>query len=112
MTKLPMVCALGAVLLMAGCVSQKKYDESQQKNAELEQQYQQLNQAMGAEVAAHNVKVTRMRRTRSRFSVNSQLLFPSLGDWEMPDAAKTSIAEDSRDPGTSSDCDDQRERLH
>ena len=90
MTKLPLVCALGAVLLMAGCVSQKKYDESQQKNAELEQQYQQLNQAMGAEVAAHNVKVTRMQDA-IKVSVNSQLLFPS-GDWEMPDAAKASIA--------------------
>jgi chemotaxis protein MotB len=90
MTKLPMLCALGAALLMAGCVSQQKYDESQQKNAELEQQYQQLNEAMGTEVAAHDMQISRMQDA-IKVSVNSELLFPS-GGWEMPDAAKTSIA--------------------
>ena len=90
MAKLPMLCALGAALLMAGCVSQQKYDESQQKNAELEQQYQELNQAMGAEVSAKNMQITRMQDA-IKVSVNSELLFPS-GGWEMPEAAKTSIA--------------------
>jgi chemotaxis protein MotB len=85
-----MVCMLGAALLMAGCVSQQKYDESQQKNAELEQQYQQLNQTMGAEVASKDMHITRMQNA-IKVSVNSELLFPS-GGWEMPDAAKTSIA--------------------
>lgn len=90
MKRLPMVCMLGAALLMAGCVSQQKYDESQQKNAELEQQYQQLNQTMGAEVASKDMHITRMQNA-IKVSVNSELLFPS-GGWEMPDAAKTSIA--------------------
>ena len=90
MTKLPMLCAAGVALLMAGCVSQQKYDASQQKNAELEQQYQQLNQAMGAEVASKDMKITRMQDA-IKVSVNSELLFPS-GGWEMTDAAKTSIA--------------------
>jgi len=88
--KLPMLCALSAALLMAGCVSQQKYDESQQKNAELEQQYQQLNQQMSSEVAAHNMQISRMQDA-IKVSVNDDLLFPS-GGWEISDAAKTSIA--------------------
>ena len=47
MTKFSTLCALGAAMLMAGCVSQSTYDESQQRNAELEAQYQQLQQQMG-----------------------------------------------------------------
>jgi chemotaxis protein MotB len=90
MTKLPMLCVVGGALLIAGCVSQQKYNESQQKNAELEQEYQQLNQAMGAEVSAKNMQITRMQDA-IKVSVNSELLFPS-GGWEMQDSAKTSIA--------------------
>jgi chemotaxis protein MotB len=88
--KFPKLYVLGAALLMAGCVSQSKYDESQAKNAELEQQYQELNQAMGAEVASHNMQISRMQDA-IKVSVNSELLFPS-GGWEMSDSAKTSIA--------------------
>ena len=90
MAKFPMLCVTAVALLMAGCVSQQKYDESQQKNAELEQQYQQLNQTMSAEVASRDVRITRMQDA-IKISVNSELLFPS-GDWEMPAAAKASIA--------------------
>lgn len=90
MTKFPMLCALGAALLIAGCVSQKTYDESQQKNAQLEQEYQQLNQAMTSEVGAKNMQITRMQDA-IKVSVNSELLFPS-GGWEMQESAKTSIA--------------------
>jgi chemotaxis protein MotB len=85
-----MVCAFGAALLMAGCVSQQKYDESQQRNAELEAQYQQLNQQMGSEVASRDMHIERMQNA-IKVSVNSQLLFPS-GGWEMSNEAKTSIA--------------------
>jgi chemotaxis protein MotB len=90
MTKLPMLCALTAALLMTACVSQQKYDESQQKNAQLEQEYQQLNQSMSSEVAASNVHITRLQDA-IKVSVNSELLFPS-GGWEMSESAKTSIA--------------------
>jgi chemotaxis protein MotB len=90
MNKFPMLCMMAGAVLIAGCVSQKTYDESQQKNAELEQQYQQLNQTMSAEVADKNMRITRMQDA-IKVSVNSELLFPS-GGWEMPDAAKTSIA--------------------
>ncbi|WP_267226304.1 OmpA/MotB family protein [Dyella silvae] len=71
-------------------MSQQKYDESQQKNAELEAQYQQLNQTMGAEVASRDMHITRMQDA-IKVSLNSQLLFPS-GGWEMSNEAKTSIA--------------------
>lgn len=90
MANFKMLCVLGGALLIAGCVTQQKYDESQQKNAELEQQYQQLNQTMGAEVASRDMHITRMRDA-IKVSVNSELLFPS-GGWEMSDSAKTSIA--------------------
>ena len=90
MTKFPTLCVLSAALLMAGCVSQQKYDESQQKNAELEAQYQQLNQTMGSEISSRDVSITRMQDA-IKVSVNSQLLFPS-GGWEMSSEAKTSIA--------------------
>ena len=83
MTRFPMLCVVGASLLMAGCVTQQKYDE-------LDQEYTQLNQAMSAEVAANSMQITRMQDA-IKVSVNSELLFPS-GGWEMPEAAKTSIA--------------------
>ncbi len=95
--KLPIACAAVAVVLLAGCVSQEKYDTSQQnlaasqqKNTELEQEYQQLNQSMSAEVSAQQMQITRLQNA-VKVSVDSGLLFPS-GGWEMSDQAKTSIA--------------------
>lgn len=90
MAKTPILCVAGAALLLAGCVSQQKYAASQQKNSDLEQEYQQLNQTMGAEVAARNIQISRMQDA-IKVTVNSELLFPS-GGWEMPDEAKVSIA--------------------
>lgn len=81
---------LAAAVLAAGCVSQKTYNESLDRNAQLEQEYQQLNEEMGSEVSARNVQITRLQDA-IKVSVNSELLFPS-GGWEMPDAAKASIA--------------------
>jgi chemotaxis protein MotB len=88
MVKFPMLC--GAAFLLMGCVSQQKYQQVQQKNTDLEQEYQQLNQTMSAEVASKNIRISRMQDA-IKVTVNSELLFPS-GGWEMPDAAKTSIA--------------------
>ena len=90
MVKFPFVCVVGAALLMTACVSKQTYDESQQKNAELEQQYNELNQAMGTEVAGKNMQISRMQDA-IKVSVNSELLFPS-GGWQMSEGAKTSIA--------------------
>jgi chemotaxis protein MotB len=89
-TKFRIACVAVGALLMASCVTQKTYNESQKKNAELEQEYQQLNQSMSAEVGAKNMQITRMQDA-IKVSVNSELLFPS-GGWEMQDQAKTSIA--------------------
>jgi chemotaxis protein MotB len=88
MVKSP-VLGVAAMLLVAGCVSQQKYEVSQQKNSDLEQEYQQLNQTMSTEVAARNIQISRMQDA-IKVTVNSELLFPS-GGWEMPADAKTSI---------------------
>ena len=90
MAKYTMLWVAGAALLLVGCVSQQKYEAVQQKNSDLEQEYQQLNQTMGAEVAAKNVQISRMQDA-IKVTVNSELLFPS-GGWEMPAPAKVSIA--------------------
>ena len=52
------VMTFTAVLLLAGCVSQQKYNA-------LDQEYQQLQQSMGAEVGANRCK-SRGYRTPSR----------------------------------------------
>jgi len=90
MIRSPILCVLGAALLMAGCVSQQKYDESQQRNAELEAQYKQLNDTMGSEVASRDMSIQRMQDA-IKVSLNDQLLFPS-GGWEISSQAKQSIA--------------------
>jgi chemotaxis protein MotB len=71
-----------ALLLLAGCVSQHKYDA-------LDAQYQQLNQTMSAEVASNQMQITRLRDA-IKVSINDELLFPS-GGWDMPVAAQQTI---------------------
>lgn len=72
-----------ALLLLAGCVSQHKYDA-------LDADYQQLNQTMSAEVAANQMHITRLRDA-IKVSINEELLFPS-GDWQMPVEAQRTIS--------------------
>jgi chemotaxis protein MotB len=84
------VTLLGLALVLAGCVTKQTYEASQQKNRELEQEYQQLNQQMSAEVGAKNMQITRLQDA-IRVSINSELLFPS-GRWEMSQNAQQSIA--------------------
>src|SRR5215510_10871159 len=70
-----------ALLVLAGCVSQQKYDA-------LEAEYQQLNRTMSAEIAANQMHITRLQNA-IKVTVNSELLFPS-GEWDMPmDAQQT-----------------------
>ncbi len=83
-------------LLAAGCVSEKKYEKSQEqlseaekRDAELEQEYQQLNQAMSADLAGKQLQIARLQDA-IQVIVNSELLFPS-GGWEMSEAAKATI---------------------
>jgi chemotaxis protein MotB len=71
-----------ALLVLAGCVSQHKYDT-------LDAQYQQLNQTMSAEVASNQMHITRLRDA-IKVSINDELLFPS-GGWDMPVTAQQTI---------------------
>jgi chemotaxis protein MotB len=94
MNKLTIVCVIasGLALTLVGCVSPQKYNESQQhKNAELEQEYQQLIQQINqTEVDARNMQITRMQHA-IRVSINSELLFPS-GSYDMSESAEHTIA--------------------
>jgi chemotaxis protein MotB len=76
------LAALPAALL-AGCVSESKYDN-------LEAQYQQLNSSLSGEIASDQVHITRLQGA-IKVTVNSELLFPS-GGWNMPPAAAATIA--------------------
>jgi chemotaxis protein MotB len=91
MNKSTITCVIGAglVLALAGCVSQQKYEESQQKNTELEQEYQQLNEQMAGELGSKEMQISRLQNA-IKLSINSQLLFPS-GRWDMSESAKRSI---------------------
>lgn len=90
MTKRRIVLLAAAALFAAGCVSQKTHNEALDRNAQLEKEYQELNQSMSSEVSARDVHIERLQDA-IKVSVNSELLFPS-GGWEMSDPAKTSIA--------------------
>jgi chemotaxis protein MotB len=74
--------AVTALLGLAGCVTQQKYDA-------LDARYQELNRTMSAEVASRQVHIERLQNA-VRVSVNDDLLFPS-GDWDMPAEAQQSI---------------------
>jgi chemotaxis protein MotB len=81
--KSSIACAAAVALMLSGCVSQSKYDE-------LDQEYQQLQQSMGAEVGAQKMQITRLQNA-VRVSVDSELLFPS-GGWQMSASAQQTIA--------------------
>jgi chemotaxis protein MotB len=83
-------------LLSAGCASEKQYEKSQQpsteaqkRDAELEQEFQQLNQAMGGDLEGKRIQIARLQEA-IKVIVNSELLFPS-GGWELSDTAKAMI---------------------
>jgi len=78
-------CAMTFIvmLLLAGCVSQQKYDA-------LQARYDQLNQTMSAQINAHQIHIERLQNA-IKVTLNDQLLFPS-GGWEMPADAQQTIA--------------------
>lgn len=80
-TSLTVAIALAA--LLAGCVSQQKYDA-------LQGRYDQLNQTMSAEINANQMHIERLQNA-IRITVNSELLFPS-GDWQISATAAQMIA--------------------
>jgi chemotaxis protein MotB len=71
-----------AMLLLAGCDTQQKYDA-------LEARYQELNRTMSAEIAADQARITRLQNA-VKVTVNDELLFPS-GDWDMPVQAQQTL---------------------
>src|SRR5215831_2421240 len=74
---------LAALVLLAGCVSQEKYDA-------LQQRYDQLNQTMSAELNSKQMHIDRLQNA-IRVTVNDDLLFPS-GDWQMPAPAQQTMS--------------------
>jgi chemotaxis protein MotB len=83
MRTLPIACVAAAALMLSSCVSQQKYNT-------LDQEYQQLQQSMGAEVNSQQMHIERLQNA-IKVSVNGQLLFPS-GGWEMSPQAQQTIA--------------------
>jgi chemotaxis protein MotB len=73
-------------LALTGCVSQSKYDDLQAQN----QQLQQQNTSMAAEIAANKAQINRLQGA-IKYTVNSDLLF-SPGGWEMRPQGKQIIA--------------------
>jgi chemotaxis protein MotB len=78
-----MVGLAAAALVISACVSQQKYNA-------LDQEYQQLQQSMGAEVGAQKMQISRLQNA-IKVTVNGELLFPS-GGWQMPAQAQQTIA--------------------
>jgi len=73
-----------ALVLAAGCVPQSQYNEQVQMNQQLTYlngTYQQLNQALGAEVAADQVQIQQLQDELQVTMVN-EILFPE-GGWEL-----------------------------
>ncbi len=96
MARIGMLGMAVVVVLSAGCASEKQYEKSQRElteaekqNAELEQEYRELHQAMSADVDGKTMQIARLQDA-IKVVVNSELLFPS-GGWEMSDAAKAMI---------------------
>jgi chemotaxis protein MotB len=75
--------AFTALVVLAGCVTEQKYDA-------LEGRYHQLNQTMSTEIANNQMQITRLQGA-IRVTVNGELLFPS-GGWQMPATAQQTIA--------------------
>ena len=72
-----LVFPLIAPMLLAGCVSQSKYDDLQAQN----QQLQQQNSSLTAQVADAKAQVARLQGG-IKYAVNSDLLFAS-GSWKL-----------------------------
>ena len=78
--------ALMAPVLLSACVSQRSYDELQAQY----QQVQQQNAALSNQVAADKAQICRLQGA-IRYTVNSDLLFPS-GGYQMSERGKQIIS--------------------
>jgi chemotaxis protein MotB len=82
-SRAPAIATVMSFLLLAGCVSQQKYDA-------LQTRYDQLNETMSAQINAKQLHVERLQNA-IKVTVNDQLLFPS-GGWQMSQDAQQTIA--------------------
>jgi chemotaxis protein MotB len=80
-----LVLSIAALLLLAGCVSQSKYDDVVAQNQQLQQQLASLS----AQVNAAQTQVGRLQ-SAIKYTVDSDLLFPP-GKWEMSAPGKDVI---------------------
>jgi chemotaxis protein MotB len=81
-----MLLPLLAPVFVGGCVSQSSYDALQQQNQQLQSQNQQLQ----VQVADAQSEIARLQGA-IKFTVNSDLLFPS-GSWDMSPQGQQVIA--------------------
>ena len=75
-----------STILVAGCVSKKKYEALEAKNQQLHQQVA----AQSAQINAEKAQVARLQGA-IRYTVNSDLLF-NPGSWEMHNAGRDIVA--------------------
>jgi len=81
-----------ALVLAAGCVPQGQYDQEVQQVQQLSylnNTYQQLNQALEAEVAADQVQIQQLQDELQVTMVNS-ILFPE-GGWELSHSGRQNL---------------------
>lgn len=82
-----------ALALAAGCVPQSQYNQEVQENqqlAYLNDTYQQLNQALEAEVAADQVEIQQLQNELQVTMVN-EILFPE-GGWELSSKGRQELS--------------------
>jgi chemotaxis protein MotB len=85
--KLPLIAGtLLSTMVLAGCVSQSKYNDLQAQN----QQLQQQTEAQAAQIATDKQQIARLQGA-IKYTVNSDLLFQS-GGWEMSNRGKQIIS--------------------
>lgn len=80
-----MIVPFLSAAMLAGCVSQSKYDALQTQNQQLQQQVTTLS----SQLADSNAQVTRLQGA-IKYTVNSDLLFSS-GGWQMSERGKQII---------------------
>lgn len=81
-----LVLSIAAPALLSACVSQGKYDDVLAQNQQLEQRVSGLS----AQLSADQAQISRLQGA-IRYTVNSDLLFPS-GGYKMSDQGKQIIA--------------------
>ena len=84
---------LFAPFLLSACASQSQLDKAVAENQQFRTQNEQLqtqNQQLQQQVSAGQAHIDRLRQA-VKYTVNSDLLFPS-GGWQISDAGKDTIA--------------------